>query len=61
MPDDLIDAYMDLKMEEVTTLRQSTHPVEFQMSYSCLLGTRSVRTAEESAAGSALFSFRSRT
>lgn len=32
--DDMIDAYIDLKMEEVTTLRQSTHPVEFEMYYS---------------------------
>ena len=35
MTDDLIDAYIGLKMEEVTTLRQSTHPVEFQLYYSC--------------------------
>ena len=35
MTDDLIDAYIDLKMEEVTALRQSTHPIEFQQSYSC--------------------------
>jgi len=34
MTDDLIDAYIGLKMEEVTTLRQSTHPVEFQLYYS---------------------------
>ena len=34
MSDDLIDAYIDLKMQEVTTLRQSTHPVEFEMYYS---------------------------
>ena len=31
---DLIDAYIDLKMEEVTRLRMSTHPVEFEMYYS---------------------------
>ncbi len=31
---DLIDAYIDLKMEEVTRLRMSTHPVEFDMYYS---------------------------
>jgi glutamine synthetase len=35
MTDDMIDAYIALKMEEVTELRQSTHPVEFQMYYSC--------------------------
>ncbi|HHJ12105.1 MAG TPA: glutamine synthetase, partial [Chromatiales bacterium] len=32
--DDCIDAYIDLKMEEVTRLRMSTHPVEFDMYYS---------------------------
>ncbi len=31
---DLIDAYIDLKMEEVTRLRMSTHPVEFDLYYS---------------------------
>lgn len=34
MTNDLIDAYIDLKMSEVTLLRQSTHPVEFEMYYS---------------------------
>jgi glutamine synthetase len=32
--DDLIDAYIELKMEEVTTLRMTTHPLEFDMYYS---------------------------
>jgi len=32
--DDLIDGYIDLKMEEVTRLRMTTHPVEFDMYYS---------------------------
>ncbi len=32
--DDLIDAYIDLKMQDVTTLRMSMHPVEFEMYYS---------------------------
>ena len=32
--DDLIDAYIDLKEENVTRLRMSTHPVEFDMYYS---------------------------
>lgn len=32
--DDTIDAYMELKMEEVTQLRMNTHPVEFDMYYS---------------------------
>ena len=33
--DDMISAYIDLKMEEVTRMRMSTHPVEFDMYYSC--------------------------
>jgi glutamine synthetase len=32
--DDLIDGYIDLKMEEVTTMRMTTHPVEFDLYYS---------------------------
>ncbi len=32
--DDMIDGYIELKMEEVTTLRMTTHPVEFDMYYS---------------------------
>ena len=32
--DDLIDAYLDLKMENVSRLRMTTHPVEFDMYYS---------------------------
>jgi glutamine synthetase len=32
--DDLIDAYIALKMKEVTRFRMSTHPVEFEMYYS---------------------------
>lgn len=31
---DFIDAYIELKMEEVTRLRMTTHPVEFDMYYS---------------------------
>jgi len=31
---DLIDGYIKLKMEEVTRLRMTTHPVEFDMYYS---------------------------
>ena len=34
MSDDMISAYIDLKMEEVTRLRMTTHPVEFDMYYS---------------------------
>lgn len=31
---DLIDGYIELKQEELTRLRMSTHPVEFEMYYS---------------------------
>ena len=34
MTDDMIDAYIRLKMEEVQRLRQATHPLEFEMYYS---------------------------
>jgi glutamine synthetase len=30
----LIDAYIGLKMQEMTRYRMSTHPVEFDMYYS---------------------------
>ncbi len=33
--DNVIDSFIDLKMEEVTALRASPHPVEFDMYYSC--------------------------
>lgn len=32
--DDFIDAYIELKMQEVTRFRASTHPLEYQMYYS---------------------------
>ena len=32
--DDQIDAYIELKMEEVVALEHTPHPVEFQMYYS---------------------------
>ncbi len=32
--DDVIDAYINLKMEEVTQLQMTTHPVEFDLYYS---------------------------
>jgi len=32
--DDLLDAYMELKREELTRFRMTTHPVEFEMYYS---------------------------
>ncbi len=31
--DSYIDAYIDLKMQEVTRFRMATHPVEFDMYY----------------------------
>ncbi|GAC1607451.1 MAG: type I glutamate--ammonia ligase [Aquirhabdus sp.] len=31
----MLDAYIDLKMEEVRRLNTTTHPVEFEMYYSC--------------------------
>ncbi len=31
---DFIDAYIELKMEEVNRIRMTTHPVEFDMYYS---------------------------
>ncbi len=34
-PEDMIQAFIDLKMEEVTRLRMTTHPIEFDMYYSC--------------------------
>jgi len=33
--DDMIDAFIELKMAEVTRMRMTTHPVEFDMYYSC--------------------------
>jgi len=33
--DDVIDAYIALKMQEVTRFRMATHPVELDMYYSC--------------------------
>ncbi|BAU56680.1 glutamine synthetase type I [Halorhodospira halochloris] len=33
--DDMIDAYIELKMEDVTRMRMTTHPVEFDLYYSC--------------------------
>ncbi|MFK5915323.1 MAG: glutamate--ammonia ligase [Woeseiaceae bacterium] len=33
--DDMIDAFIELKEEEIQRLRMSTHPVEFDMYYSC--------------------------
>jgi glutamine synthetase len=32
--DDVIDGYLDLKKQDVTRLRMSTHPVELDMYYS---------------------------
>lgn len=33
--DDMIDGFIELKEEEIQRLRMSTHPVEFDMYYSC--------------------------
>jgi glutamine synthetase len=33
MDDDFIDAYIDLKMEEVLRMETHPHPVEFDMYY----------------------------
>ena len=33
--DDMIDAYIEMKMADVTRIRMTTHPVEFDMYYSC--------------------------
>ena len=33
--DDMIDAYIELKQQDVTRLNMTTHPVEFDMYYSC--------------------------
>jgi len=30
----VLDAYRDLKMQEITRLRMTTHPIEFDMYYS---------------------------
>ncbi|MBK8283564.1 MAG: type I glutamate--ammonia ligase [Ahniella sp.] len=34
MTDDMIDGYIELKMQEVTKFRAATHPLEYQMYYS---------------------------
>ena len=33
--DDWIDAFIELKMDEVNKVRMTTHPVEFDLYYSC--------------------------
>ena len=35
MDDDMIDAYIALKSEEVQKVNMTTHPVEFDLYYSC--------------------------
>jgi glutamine synthetase len=32
---DVIDAYMGLKLQEITRFRMATHPVELELYYSC--------------------------
>jgi glutamine synthetase len=34
MDDDMIDAYIDMKMEDVTQIRMRPHPIEMEMYYS---------------------------
>ena len=34
IPDNLIDSYISLKMDEVIQLEHTPHPVEFKMYYS---------------------------
>ncbi|MDQ6956879.1 MAG: hypothetical protein Q9M21_06750 [Mariprofundaceae bacterium] len=34
MDDDMIDAYISMKMEDVTELRMRPHPIEMEMYYS---------------------------
>jgi glutamine synthetase len=31
----VIDAYLNLKLQEVTRFRMSTHPIELDLYYSC--------------------------
>ena len=31
---EMIDAYIELRMEEVTRFRMTTHPLEYEMYYS---------------------------
>ncbi len=33
--DDWIDAYLELKMDEVNKVRMTTHPVDFELYYIC--------------------------
>ena len=47
--DTMIDAYIELKMQEVTRFRMTTHPIEFDMYYSA------VCAPDESADASAAF------
>lgn len=35
MTDDMIDAYIKLKMKDVMQLKMTTHPIEFDLYYSC--------------------------
>ena len=38
--DTMIDAYIELKMQEVTRFRMTTHPIEFDMYYSPVSDSR---------------------
>ena len=35
LTNDVLDAYIGLKMQEVTRFRMSTHPIEMELYYSC--------------------------
>jgi hypothetical protein len=45
--DAYIDAYIDLKMQEVTRFRMATHPVEFDMYYSAASSSPENKVASE--------------
>ena len=51
--DAYIDAYIELKMQEVTRFRMTTHPVEFDMYYSLVIDGD--RAREGDGAGRPLF------
>ena len=56
--DAYIDAYIELKMQEVTRFRMTTHPVEFDMYYCAVIraaGSRNRAPNGQRAARAALF------
>ena len=44
--DTMIDAYIELKMQEVTRFRMTTHPIEFDMYYSPVTGAQAVNSSQ---------------